>query len=77
MEDFWESTSTYLSDDFSDGPLPEDRLTKGREKGKLCVIVLKGIEANTHIYIYYTCICMYIYDINIYIYESVYIYTGM
>ena len=23
MEDFWESTLTYLSDDFSDGPLPE------------------------------------------------------
>ena len=37
LEDFWESTSTYLSDDFSDGPLPEDRLTKGRAKGEGCV----------------------------------------
>ena len=27
LEDFWESTSTYLSDDFSDGPLPERTVT--------------------------------------------------
>lgn len=77
LEDFWESTSTYLSDDFSDGPLPEDRLTKGCEKGKLCVIVLKVIEVNTYIYIYflYTCICMCIYIYTLY--ESMYIYIGM
>ena len=29
LEDFWESTSTYLSDDFTDGPLPEERPALG------------------------------------------------
>ena len=43
LEDFWESTSTYLSDDFSDGPLPEDRLTKGREQREVVCDCVEGV----------------------------------
>ena len=69
MEDFWESTSTYLSDDFSDGPLPEDRLTKGREQGEVVCDCVEGVYIYIQMYMY-----VYIYTYYIYIYEYIYIY---